>query len=131
MFAKVRGRAAQMCWGTAMETPDPAAAAVFYSSLLRWSVVHQEPGTSVLKPPQESVFMVFQLAEAYVRPTWPPVAGQQRPMMHLDIQVGDLDAAVADAESLGAELADIQPRPNVRVMFDPDGHPFCLCQEDG
>jgi hypothetical protein len=30
------------------------------------------PGTSVLKPPQESVFMVLQLAEDYVRPVWPP-----------------------------------------------------------
>ena len=43
MIATVRGRAAEMWWGTAMETPDPAAAAVFYSSLLGWSVVHQEP----------------------------------------------------------------------------------------
>jgi catechol 2,3-dioxygenase-like lactoylglutathione lyase family enzyme len=125
----MRGRAADMWWGTAMETPDPAAAAMFYSSLLDWPVVHQGPSTSVLKPPQESVFMVFQLAEDYVRPTWPPVGGQQRTMMHLDVQVGDLDAAVVDAESLGAKLADSQPQANVRVMFDPDGHPFCLCQE--
>jgi hypothetical protein len=50
-------------------------------------------------------------------------------MMHLDVQVNDLEAAVADAESLGAELAEIQPQANVRVMFDPDGHPFCLCRE--
>ena len=112
-----------------MEPPDPAALAAFYSGLLDWPVVHQEPGTSVLKPPQESVFMVLHLAEDYVRPVWPPVTGHQRTMMHLDVQVDDLDAAVADAESLGAELAEIQPRANVRVMFDPDGHPFCLCSE--
>jgi hypothetical protein len=77
--------------------------------------------------------MVFQLAEDYVRPLWPPVTGKQRTMMHLDVQVDDLDAAaaaaVADAESLGAELAEVQPQANVRVMFDPDGHPFCLCRE--
>jgi len=125
----MRGRAANMWWGTAIESPDPAAAAAFYSRLLDWPVIHQEPGTSVLKPPQESVFMVFQLAEDYVRPLWPPATGQQRTMMHLDVQVDDLDAAVADAESLGAELAEIQPQANVRVMFDPDGHPFCLCRE--
>ena len=71
----------------------------------------------------------LQLAEDYVRPVWPPVTGHQRTMMHLDVQVDDLDAAVADAESLGAELAEIQPHANVRVMFDPDGHPFCLCRE--
>jgi Glyoxalase-like domain len=50
-------------------------------------------------------------------------------MMHLDVQVDDLDAAVADAERLGAELAKTQPKANVRVMFDPDGRPFCLCPE--
>ncbi len=112
-----------------MEPPDPAALAAFYSGLLDWPVVHQEPGRSVLKPPQESVFMVLHLAEDYVRPVWPPVTGHQRTMVHLDVQVDDLNAAVADAESLGAGLAEIQPRANVRVMFDPDGHPFCLCSE--
>jgi hypothetical protein len=23
-------------------------------------------------------------------------------------------------------LADFQPQDDVRVLFDPDGHPFCL-----
>jgi hypothetical protein len=31
-------------------------------------------------------------------------------MMHLDIQVTDLDAAVADAVALGARVAMFQPR---------------------
>jgi Glyoxalase-like domain len=118
-----------MWWGPAVESPGPAAAAAFYSKLLDWPVVHQGPGTSVLSPPQESVFVVFQLAEDYVRPAWPPVVGQQRTVMHLDVQVDGLDAAVADAERLGAELAKTQPQANVRVMFDPDGPPVCLCQE--
>jgi Glyoxalase-like domain len=109
-----------MWWGTAVESPDPAAAAAFYSKLWDWPVVHQDPGTSVLSPPQESVFVVFQLADDYVRPAWPPVVGQQRTMMHRDVQVDDLEAAVADAERLGAELAKTQPQANVRVMFDPD-----------
>jgi hypothetical protein len=37
---------------------------------------------------------------------------------------------VADAVALGAELADDQPRENVRVLRDPAGHPFCLCRDD-
>lgn len=49
--------------------------------------------------------------------------------MRFDIQVGDLDAAVAGTESLGAAMADTQPQANVRVMFDPDGRPFCRYQE--
>jgi hypothetical protein len=24
-----------------------------------------------------------------------------------------------------------QPQDNVRVLFDPAGHPFCLCRDDG
>ena len=70
--------------------------------------------------------MVFQQATGYQPPVWPPVDGQQRPMMHFDFQVGDLDSAVADAVALGATLADDQPQDNVRVLLDPAGHPFCL-----
>jgi hypothetical protein len=46
--------------------------------------------------------------------------------MHLDIEVDDLDAAVAYAVECGAELASFQPQDDVRVMLDPAGHPFCL-----
>ena len=127
----MRGRAKQMWWGMAIEAPDSAALAAFYSELLDWPVVHQEPGTSVVKPPQESVFMVFQVAEGFVPPVWPPGRGDQRTMMHLDIEVDDLDAAVADAVSLGARVAEFQPQGNVRVLFDPAGHPFCLCVDQG
>jgi predicted enzyme related to lactoylglutathione lyase len=116
-----------MWWGTAIEAPDPAALAAFYAELVGWSVVHEEPGTTVLAPPQGAVYVVFQQADGYQRPTWPPADGQQRPMMHLDFQVPDLDAAVAEATRLGATAADEQPNPSVRVLFDPAGHPFCLC----
>ena len=52
-------------------------------------------------------------------------------MMHLDVQVGDLDAAAADAVALGATVAGAQPQENVRVLLDPAGHPFCLVRDDG
>jgi len=52
-------------------------------------------------------------------------------MMHFDFQVGDLDSAVAEAVALGPAVATHQPRDNVRVPFDPAGHPFCLCRDDG
>ena len=126
----MRSRSKEMWWGTAIEAPDPEALAAFYSKLLDWPVVHQEPGTAILKPPQDSVFMVFQATEDYTPPVWPPAPGEQRTMMHLDIQVDDLDAAVADAVGLGARVADSQPNDNVRVLLDPAGHPFCLCRDD-
>jgi hypothetical protein len=62
----------------------------------------------------------------WVRPTWPAVDGRQQMIMHLDIEVGDLEAAVSHALELGATLADFQPQKDVRVLLDPAGHPFCL-----
>ena len=59
-----------------------------------------------------------------------PAGGAQRTMMHLDIEVTDLDAATADAVALGARVADFQPQDNVRVLLDPAGRPFCLCRDD-
>jgi hypothetical protein len=47
-------------------------------------------------------------------------------MMHLDVEVDDLDAAGAHAVAAGATLAAYQPQTLVRVYLDPDGHPFCL-----
>jgi Glyoxalase-like domain len=55
-------------------------------------------------------------------PVWPPAGGEQRTTMHLDIEVGDLEAAVADAVALGARVADFQPQDDVRVLLDPAGH---------
>lgn len=47
-------------------------------------------------------------------------------LQHLDIAVEDLDSAQRWALDRGATLADEQPNDDVRVFFDPDGHPFCL-----
>jgi catechol 2,3-dioxygenase-like lactoylglutathione lyase family enzyme len=119
-----------MWWGIAIEAPDPSALARFYSELLGWPIGHEEPGTAILAAPSGPIFLVFQQANGYQAPVWPPVDGQPRPMMHFDFQVGDLDSAVADALALGATLATEQPQENVRVLFDPAGHPFCLCRDD-
>ena len=127
----MRSRTDGMWWGTAIEAPDPGALAWFYSGLLGWPVGHEEPGTAVVAASPQGPFLVFQRADGYRAPVWPPVDGHQRPMMHLDFQVGDLDAAVADAVELGATVATAQPQENVRVLLDPAGHPFCLCRDDG
>jgi predicted enzyme related to lactoylglutathione lyase len=125
----MRSRTDAMWWGAAIEAPDPGALARFYSHLLGWPVGHEEPGMAVLAAPQGPIYLVFQQATGYRAPAWPPVDGEQRPMMHLDFQVGDLESAVADAVALGASVAEVQPQENVRVLFDPAGHPFCLCRE--
>ncbi|HEY1521826.1 MAG TPA: VOC family protein [Solirubrobacteraceae bacterium] len=126
----MRSRMGGMWWGTALEAPDPSALAHFYSELLDWPIGHEEPGTAILAAPQGSIYIVFQQATDYQAPIWPPAGGDQRPMMHFDFQVGDLDSAVAEALALGASLAEHQPQKNVRVLFDPAGHPFCLCLDE-
>jgi len=127
----MKSRSPGMWWGNAIEAPDPAALAAFYSNLLDWPIGHQEPGTVVLVAPGGSTFIVFQEAVGYKPPVWPPEDESQRPMMHFDFQVGDLDTAVSEAVALGATVAKHQPQDNVRVMLDPAGHPFCLCRDDG
>jgi len=116
-----------MWWGAALEAPDPALLGRFYAELLGWPVGHEEPGTTVLAAPGGASFLVVQQADGYQAPVWPPEESRQRPMMHLDFQVGELDSAVEDAIALGATLATHQPQENVRVLLDPAGHPFCLC----
>jgi len=126
----MRGRNVGMWWGTAIEAPDPRVLAEFYSSMLDWPVTHADDQVAIIAPPQGSIYMVFQLAEDFVPPVWPPATGQQRAIMHLDFEVDDLEHAVADAVARGARVASFQPQDKVRVLFDPAGHPFCLCLDD-
>ena len=59
-------------------------------------------------------------------PTWPAVEGSQTATQHLGVLVHDLEAASTWAIACGATVAQVQPQPDVRVLFDPCGHPFCL-----
>jgi predicted enzyme related to lactoylglutathione lyase len=120
-----------MWWGAAIEAPDPRALARFYSELLGWPIGHEEPGTAIVAAPEGPIYLVFQQADGHQPPVWPTADRRQRPMMHLDFQVTDLEAAVAEAVALGASPAAEQPQENVRVLLDPAGHPFCLCIDQG
>jgi catechol 2,3-dioxygenase-like lactoylglutathione lyase family enzyme len=113
-------------WGTVLDTPDAPALARFYADLLGWELKVEGPGWATLKAPEATAYLGFQTSKEYVRPVWPPVEGQQQMMLHLDIGVGELAAAVDRATGMGATLAGFQPQNEVRVMLDPDGHPFCL-----
>lgn len=117
--------------------PDPRALAQFYARLLDTQVAHAEPARPG-HPPEDgwaqlratsdygAVTLNFEFEEHYEPPVWPSEIGRQQIMEHLDINVEDLDAAVAHALACGARLAEHQPQQDVRVLFDPAGHPFCL-----
>jgi len=109
-----------------LDAPDPRALAAFYRELLGWPVGTDEPDWVTLRPPDGGAGLSFQTEGAYVRPTWPAGPGDQQMMLHLDIEVDDLEVAGAHAISAGAVLANSQPQADVRVYLDPAGHPFCL-----
>lgn len=106
--------------------PDPGALARFYERLLGWQIRAEEPDWVVLKNPNAGATLSFQTETDYVAPVWPAGRGDQHMMLHLEIRVEDLEAALAHAVECGATPADYQPQDDVRVCLDPVGHPFCL-----
>lgn len=113
-------------WGVVLDAPDGPALAHFYSDLLGWPIAKEDPEGAAIGPSDGVAYIAFQTAPDYARPVWPATVGAQQMMLHLDFEVVDLKAAVVHAVELGAEEADFQPQPDVRVMLDPAGHPFCL-----
>jgi catechol 2,3-dioxygenase-like lactoylglutathione lyase family enzyme len=107
-------------------TPDPQGLARFYQRLLGWPIGSDDPTWTTLRPEGGGAGLSFQLEEDHTPPTWPAGDGDQQMQVHLDIEVDDLEAAVALATGAGAKVADFQPQDDVRVCLDPAGHPFCL-----
>lgn len=118
-------------------TSQPRELARFYSHLLGLPVTTEEGpapdepeegGWAQIRPPEHTVAptLNFEYERCYARPVWPSVSGKQTASQHLDIEVDDLDAAVEWAVGCGAVPAEFQPQEDVRVLLDPDGHPFCL-----
>ncbi len=126
----IRGRARDGWWGAVLDCADARALARFYADLLGWTVEKEEPDWAAVAPPGGVAYLGFQTSPDYVEPVWPPAEGRQQMMMHLDVEVDDLEAAVEDAVAAGARVAGFQPQENVRVMLDPAGHPFCLYRSD-
>jgi catechol 2,3-dioxygenase-like lactoylglutathione lyase family enzyme len=109
-----------------LDSPDADELAGFYQRLLGWPRRADEPGWVALSAPDGGAGLSFQTEEAYVKPRWPAIPGDQQMMSHLDIEVDDLEKAGAYAVAAGATLAEFQPQEHVRVYLDPAGHPFCL-----
>jgi catechol 2,3-dioxygenase-like lactoylglutathione lyase family enzyme len=126
----MNGRSLGQSWGVVLDAPDPRALARFYAELLGWRIATDEPDWVTLESPEGAGYLAFQSAPEYVPPAWPATEGHQQMMLHLDIEVHDLEAAVADAVSAGSVLASYQPQETVRVLLDPAGHPFCLYLAD-
>ena len=103
-----------------MDCKDPYELAKFYAQLLGWEIpFHSEeyacigaPGTAQGGYPG----ITFQQNSEYEPPVWPERSGMQQ------------QKAVQHAVRCGAAVAEEQFSDAWRVMLDPAGHPFCLCQ---
>ena len=105
---------------------DEQALCSFYERLLGWrrGALFGRPA---LTSPSGVIFLFMQ-EEDYLPPVWPEEPQRQQKQMHFDFQTPDVAKAVAFAESLGAKKAAVQYGGEEFVtMFDPQGHPFCLC----
>jgi predicted enzyme related to lactoylglutathione lyase len=133
-----RGRPGTKWRGVCLDCVDAEQMAAFYGRLLGWSVTGRDTpadrrgGTAwvSMKDPKGGVGLSFQAEDWYQPPTWPEEEGLQAKMVHFEMSVADMDAAVAEVISFGGRPAPHQPPDRdparARVMLDPAGHPFCL-----
>ncbi len=108
------------------DAADLTAESSFWAGLLGGTVEEDGDWHSVYVDGEPR--LGIQLAPNHVAPDWPGGTPQQ---IHLDLYVDDLEAAHAEATSLGAQLLkpaeDTDSADGYQVYADPAGHPFCLC----
>lgn len=100
----------------------------FYGSLLGWKCGSLFGRPSLTS--ENGIVFLFVQEDDYIPPIWPEETGKQQKQMHFDFQVPDVRLAVERAVSLGATIAKTQfggGEESFVTMFDPAGHPFCLC----
>lgn len=117
--------------GVAIDCPDAGPVARFYERLLGFELrTFSPPGWAQLWDPEGGIHLNIQGDPTYVAPTWPERADEQAKMMHFEVEVADLEVAVALAIEAGGAEAAWQPpdrdRRRIRIMLDPAGHPLCL-----
>jgi len=105
-----------------IDAPDASALARFYGELTGMDVAYDGPEGAMLAADGRYV-MFQQIGDDYVPPRWPDPAYPQQ--AHLDLAARDMDAAEAEALTLGATRLEGGCK-SFRVFADPAGHPFCF-----
>lgn len=119
-------------WTTlTVDCDDAETLGLFYSRLFGWEITARDgSGWLQLRDPGGGVGLNVQAEDAYEPPIWPEQRGRQAKMMHFEVLVDDLDAAVQLVLRNGGTEAPHQPsdrdRTRLRIMLDPAGHPLCL-----
>ena len=113
-----------------IDCEDEQSLCSFYESLLGW-----KRGTLFGRPAltsENGIVFLFHSEEDYIPPVWPEKMGYQQKQMHFDFQVPNVPLAVERAITLGARRAETQfgsAEDEFVTLFDPSGHPFCLCAD--
>lgn len=119
-------------YSVTVDCKSPYELAKFYAALLKWDIPFYNDEYACVGVPgrNQGAYpgITFQRNPEYTPPVWPEEPGAQQQMEHMDFAVNDLDESVRYAVGLGATLAGQQFSEDWRVLFDPAGHPFCLCQ---
>ena len=119
-------------WTTlTIDCADAETLAAFYAQMFGWEVTARDgAGWLQLRNPHGGISLNIQAEDTYKPPVWPEQSGHQAKMMHFEILVNDLDAAVRLVLGCGGTEALYQPTDRdssrLRIMLDPSGHPFCL-----
>ncbi len=115
-----------------LDSKDPHELAKFYAKLLHWEIPYHDDEYVVVSAPgtNQGAYpgITFQRNPDFTPPVWPEEPDAQQQMAHIDFAVDDLEKAVQYAIHCGATIAEEQFSDDWRVLFDPAGHPFCLCQ---
>jgi predicted enzyme related to lactoylglutathione lyase len=122
---------ASIRWTTVtIDCVDAEALGAFYSAVFGWDITDRDGDWLQLSHPSSDVGLNIQAEESYEPPIWPEEPGCQAKMMHFEVLVDDLAAAVQLVVRNGGVEASYQPpdrdQSRIRVVLDPAGHPLCL-----
>src|SRR5688572_19069060 len=96
------GTAPRIRWtGVAIDCAEAEPVARFYAGLLGFEIRELGPRWAQLFDPAGGVHLNIQGEDWYRPPTWPEQPGELTKMLHFEVQVNDLEGAVALALEFG------------------------------
>src|ERR1035437_9808332 len=90
-----------------LDCANPAELAEFWVEMMGGTIVYRS--VEVVTVRTDWVWLCAVKVSDYKPPTWPEADVPKQ--IHLDLAVEDLETAVAQAQKLGARIAEFQPAP--------------------